>query len=408
MDSALLPWTRKHQPSSLKEVRGQDAALLSLRKYVSGFSPKRPKAALLYGPSGCGKTCSAYALASELALEVVDINASDTRTKAALNGVLGSAMKQRSLFSQGKLILIDEIDGLSGNGDRGGPGAIASLIAESAFPVLLTANDPWDKRFADLRKKATLIRFEAPEHDAVKGVLTDIARKESITVEPAALERLSRRSAGDLRAAICDMQLLSSGTGTLTSAALEALDSRDRQGAMEDALVRIFRGSDPALALAAFDSVDEDLDTCLQWVHENLASEYDAPEDRWRGYDALSKADVFRGRVFRRQDYRLELYVRSMLTMGVALAKDRRSTRPLSYMRPTVGLEIWKYRRANALRDAVCQRLAEQTHTSRRVARLDSLPYLRPMFRSPLSDGARNLSLGLEMSEEEVAWLGGR
>src|SRR3990167_8748089 len=156
-----IPWTRKHQPKSFGEVVGQSEAAEALIKFVRDFDAKKSKkkAALLYGPVGCGKTSSVYAVAAELGLEVLETNASDFRNADGINSVAGAASRQMSLFSKGKVILIDEIDGLAGREDRGGVGAVQDVIEQSAFPIVMTANDPSDKKFSPLRKASVMVEF---------------------------------------------------------------------------------------------------------------------------------------------------------------------------------------------------------------------------------------------------------
>ena len=67
----------------------------------------------LWGDSGTGKTATAVALAHELGLELIEVNASDSRNKEAIGSLIGGAVNQGSLFGTGKLILVDEVDGLS-------------------------------------------------------------------------------------------------------------------------------------------------------------------------------------------------------------------------------------------------------------------------------------------------------
>ncbi len=402
-----MPWTRKYQPTGTSQLLGQDTALTALKAHISTFSTSKIKAALIYGPPGSGKTASVYALAAELNLEVVDINASDTRNKGSLEELLGPAMLQRSLFSQGKLILIDEIDGLSGKKDRGGVAALTKLIGKSAFPVILTANDPWERKFSTLRRKCALIKFNTPQYRTIAKVLTGIAEKEGIKAEPELVDKLSRRAGGDIRAAICDLQMLTAGTDTLTSEALEELDARDQQDTIMNALVRVFKSTDPIVAWEAFKQVDMNPEECFPWVHENLMAEYTKPLDLYRGYEALSRADIHRGRIRRWQYYRFWDYLRASITMGVALAKDEKYKTFIKYKQPRRGLEIWQAKRANALRDSIVERLAEHTHTPIRVARSDMLPYIRAMFtnKTTTSPVANAVAETLDLSPEELAWL---
>ena len=116
----MQPFTIKYKPKKPSEIIGQDAAIKKLKDFVVNFKRQKKNAALIYGPSGVGKTISAHVLANELNLEILEVNASDVRNANEINSLLGSAVSQMSLFSKGKLILVDEIDGLSGNKDRGG------------------------------------------------------------------------------------------------------------------------------------------------------------------------------------------------------------------------------------------------------------------------------------------------
>ena len=196
-------WINDHKPKKLSEVQGQDSALAELKKYVEHYRPGS-KALLLYGPSGNGKTCAVHALANELGREIVEVNASDVRNKESIHALLGSAIKQHSLFFKGKIILVDEIDGVSGQEDRGGVSAIAELIQESGFPIVMTANDHFDKKFAPIRKKAELLEFHALNYLSIYNVLKSIAKKEKIEYDDEALKCLARSVGGDLRAAIND------------------------------------------------------------------------------------------------------------------------------------------------------------------------------------------------------------
>ncbi|HEY9702458.1 MAG TPA: AAA family ATPase, partial [Allocoleopsis sp.] len=135
-----MPFTHKYKPKNTKEIIGQSKALDDVKLKISEYSSKKvKKALLLYGPSGTGKTSTIHALAQELDLELIEVNASDTRNAAGLEEKIFPAIKQQSLFGKSKIILIDEIDGLSGTNDRGGPSSIVKLIEESPFPVILTA-----------------------------------------------------------------------------------------------------------------------------------------------------------------------------------------------------------------------------------------------------------------------------
>src|SRR5713226_2497679 len=104
-------WSEKYRPSRIEAMVGNEEARLKLLRWYSEWK-FGGKAALLLGPPGTGKTTLVNLLASERGLNLVDLNASDTRTKDAIERRIGEVMKSTSLFEERSLIFMDEVDGL--------------------------------------------------------------------------------------------------------------------------------------------------------------------------------------------------------------------------------------------------------------------------------------------------------
>ncbi len=118
----MTTWVEKYRPQSLKNVAGNPGAIQKLVSWAEewkGGIPKK-KAVLLYGPPGTGKTSAAYALARDLNYDTIELNASDTRTHGIINRIVGSASTSGTLSpGKGKIIILDEVDGIHGKSDRG-------------------------------------------------------------------------------------------------------------------------------------------------------------------------------------------------------------------------------------------------------------------------------------------------
>jgi replication factor C large subunit len=398
------PWTRKHQPKNCKEVIGQDSGIKLLKGFISGYSRQKKKVMLIYGAAGSGKTCAVYAVAADLGLEVLEINASDVRNQENINSVLGSALKQQSLFSKGKIVLVDELDGIAGREDRGGVAALAKLIADSAFPVIITANNPFDRKFSSLRKKSELLEFKKLNYKEVHSSLSSICKQEGIKSSDEALNALAARAAGDLRGAINDLQLLTQETRKLSKEDIEALSERNKEEKITNALLKIFKNSDIKTAVEAFSNVNEDINQCMLWIDENLPLEYSNPEDLAKAYEALSKADVFNGRIRRRQHWRFLVYVNDLLTAGVAVAKQQKNNKFVPYRPTSRILKLYIANMRFMKRKAIAQKIAEKTHSSHKEIIKSTLPYLKIVFRHN-KKAAEQITDEFELDKEEVAWL---
>jgi replication factor C large subunit len=400
----MTPWTKKYQPETTNEVQGHDKALLELKNFILNFKNQKKKASIIYGSSGVGKTCSVYALASDLNYEVFELNASDFRNKNMIESRLGSAIMQRSLFSSNKIILIDEIDGLSGKKDRGGVSALAKLLDKSIFPVIMTATNPYDRKLNALRKKANLIQFHNLNYLSVFSVLKNICNKEKIKFNEIALKSLARHAAGDLRSAINDMQTLTHENKELKEDNLKELSDRNRTENMLSALMKVFKTTDINIAIKAFENVEENIDKQFLWIDQNLPVEYQKPEDLARAYDCLSKADVFKGRIRRWQYWRFLVYVNALISAGVAVAKDEKYRGFTSYKPTTRILKLWRANMKYQKRKSIASKIAEKTHTSSKRALQDTLPYLSVIFKKNknLSD---KLAQEFDLDKDEIEWL---
>ncbi len=402
----MQPLIHKYVPKTTREIFGQEENVRLLKNFIINFKREKKKSALIYGPSGVGKTSAAYTIANDLGYEIYETNASEFRNAEQINQKVGNAIKQRSLFAKEKIILVDEIDGLSGHEDRGGIQAIVKLIGDSSYPIILTATNPFDNKFSSLRSKSNLIEFKALDYLSIFKILKRICELEKIKHEEEVLKMLSRKAGGDARAAINDLQTLTQAKRELTIEGLEELADRNRTVNIMSALNKIFKTTDLKIAISAFDDVEEDLDEQLLWIDENLPKEYTNPEELAEAYEMLSKADVFNRRIKRWQHYRFLVYINALITAGIASAKKEKYKHLVQYKPTGRLLKIWWANQKLAKKKDIAAKIAIKTHSSKKEVLKSTMPYLPVMFKD--KEMRDNIINELDLNEEEVEWLKGQ
>ncbi|MBS3172625.1 replication factor C large subunit [Candidatus Woesearchaeota archaeon] len=377
-------WTKKYAPNSVREIVGNTSSIMKLEGFIKNFKKSKKKAVMIYGPTGTGKTEVVYALSKNYDLEILEVNASDFRNKEMINETVGKAMNQYSLFGKGKIILIDEIDGLSGNNDRGGAQALATLLDKSSFPIIMTANDPWEKKLSSLRSKSIMIEFEALNYLDIFRVLKKIADSEEILISDQDLKTISNSAGGDLRSAINDFYLISYGRKKVKSEDLEGIGDRNREEHIHNLLTLIFKGKNSKAILDSFDNTNLEFNDIKLWIDENLPKEYKGIELK-NAYDSLSKSDMFNGRIIRRQYWRFLVYQKYFMSVAIAMSKLENKKGFVSYEPTKRILKIWKSKMKYAKRDVLVDKISSECHVSSKKALKEILPYCQVFLEKEIN-----------------------
>jgi replication factor C large subunit len=402
-------WTVKHKPKSLSQVVGNEEAIQRLVSWVKSWSKGVPKrrAAFLYGPPGIGKTVTVEALANDLNMELVERNASDHRTEEAVQKFAGLASQSGTLFGKKRLILFDEVDGITGREDRGGVGAITQIVKAALVPVVLIANNAYNQRLGSLRYYCEAIEFKKPAAGAVMKHLKRISDREGIKADEAALKFIAQRSEGDIRSAVNDLQALAQGKTTLTYEDVSWLAYRDRKEAIFNILRLIFYGKSADQAKHAVDMADVDPDMLFEWIYENLPHHLRDPHDLANAMNSLATADLYRGRIARTQNWVFTRYVIDFMTAGVAMAREK--TQPAGFvpLRFPERIKLLSQTRAERhMKSAIGAKIKKKCHASTRVATREILPYIRIIFEDN-AENAAGLAKWLDLDEEMIDYMAG-
>ena len=382
-------FVEKYRPKSTKEIIGQEAAILEVQNFIKNF-PKK-KGIILHGQSGTGKTTIVHAIAKELNLDIFELNSSDLRNRLKLEEILKPASLQHSLFKSGKILLMDEVDGVTGT-DIGGVPELIRILEKTAHPIIMTGNDIWDSKFSELRPKCKLVDLKPLSTENVVKVLHNVLEKEGVQENQHFLKQIAIKTQGDLRAALNDLHtyVLSDHSN------INFLEERHKDDTIFNILKKLFQ--ERADNLNLFDNTRMSLDEILLWIEENIPREYKG-KALAKAYLALAQADIFRGRIYHQQFWRFLVYQNIFQSAGISYAKDKPKTGFTKYERPTRILKIWLNNTKTAKKKTISQKYARYVHCSTKRAMRDF-----PLIKNIITSNPAIIK-NLNLSDEEIEFI---
>jgi replication factor C large subunit len=409
LSTARLPWIIKYRPKHVDEVVNQDKAKQALLEWLKSWDQGAPgkKSVLLHGPPGCGKTSLVEAVARTLGYELFEMNASDSRRKEDIERLAKVASQTSGLRARRKVILLDEVDGLDPRADLGGVEAILEVIRNTRNPIVMTANNPYREHLKPLRDISEVIAMDRLRETDVVTVLKRICQAEKLQCDQEALKEIAKRSEGDLRSAINDLEAAAAFDGRVTLETVKAISTyRNRVYAPWEALRKIFSSKYVFQAREAITSTDLTPDEMKTWINEHIPSWYDNPEEVWRAYEALSRADQYFGRIVKTQNWDLLSYALDMMGPGVAFARKTYKGKFVAFKMPERIKLLAETRKSREYREALAEHLAKRLLTSKAAIKSDVIPYLRIIFTSNPKYAA-GIAKAYGLTEELVTWLAG-
>ena len=222
-DSRL--WTVKYAPTATSMICGNKAQVEKLQGWLRQWPMnlrtkfKKPgkdgfgafRAMCLHGPPGIGKTTAAHLAAKLENYDIVESNASDTRSKrlveTGLKGVLDTTSLLGYFAGDGKqverdkkklVLIMDEVDGMSA-GDRGGVGALAATCRKTHIPMILICNDRKLPKMRPFDSVAYDLPFRRPTVDQIRQRIMTICYREKLKIPPNVINALIEGSHSDIR-----------------------------------------------------------------------------------------------------------------------------------------------------------------------------------------------------------------
>uniref|UniRef100_A0A4W3IHY4 Replication factor C subunit 1 n=1 Tax=Callorhinchus milii TaxID=7868 RepID=A0A4W3IHY4_CALMI len=232
-EEASLLWVDKYKPTALKNIIGQQGEQSCANKLLrwlkdwhrnnsGGNKPiakfhrfggrddgSSSKAALLSGPPGVGKTTTATLVCMNLGFSYVELNASDTRSKNSLKEVVAESLNNTTItgfyygasssVSSKHVLIMDEVDGMAGNEDRGGVQELIALIKQTKIPIICMCNDRNHPKIRSLANYCFDLRFPRPRLEQIKGAMMTVAYKEGLKIPPPAMNEIILAANQDIR-----------------------------------------------------------------------------------------------------------------------------------------------------------------------------------------------------------------
>jgi replication factor C large subunit len=343
-------YTETYRPEALSEIVGQPKALKELLSWFNTW-PEQKKAAVLYGRAGVGKTSAVIALSKEFNADLIELNASNQRNRDVIMRIVGNAATSSTLDGSRKIILLDEADNVYGREDKGGNQAVNKIIDITQNPIVLIANEYWEIP-EGIRRKAKMIQFRTLLPASILKALKKIAEEEQLHVPISVLQNIAKNANGDLRAAINDLESVIDE---------KYYNPRDTQISIFQGLSSVFR-LHSADVRKEFWNIDIGPREALLWISENTPFVYE-PADTAKAYYYLSRADVFLGRVMRRQYYKLWAYAMDLMTSGVSIARAERY-HFRRFQKPSYFAALARSKKDRTMKRGIYRKIAAKCHCS--------------------------------------------
>lgn len=431
-EGASLLWVDKYRPRSLKTVIGQQGDqscankllrwLQNWYKHHSGGASKPVakfskfggkddgsgfKAALLSGPPGVGKTTTAALVCEELGYSYVEMNASCTRSKNSLKEVVAESLNNTSIenfykgtsqtVSNKHVLIMDEVDGMAGNEDRGGIQEMIGLIKNSKIPIICMCNDRNHQKIRSLANYCFDLRFQRPRVEQIKGAMMSIAFKEGIKIPPPALNEIILASNQDVRQVIHNLSMWSAKDKVMTydQCKSDAASARkDMKLGPFDVCRKVFMSGEETAHMSLIDKSDlffHDYSLAPLFVQENYLHVRPAAAGSdqkshlvllSKTADSISDGDLVDRRIRSAQNW-------SLLPTQAIYASVLPGELMRGYMSQFPSFPSWLGKNSSTNKHSrIVQELAShmslKTLSSRQAVNLDYLHYLRQALLSPL------------------------
>jgi replication factor C large subunit len=380
-----MMWSEKYRPKKVEQMVGNEDARLAgikwLANWVTGTKPL-----ILVGPPGSGKTTFAKALARQFDYDLIEMNASDTRNKDALQARINPVLQNTGLFGKKIMLFLDEVDGISGREDSGGIEILVDLMREPTIPVIMAANRK-SAKMKDLTKVSKLLEFYSIPQRLLLLFLDHVLQSEEVSLMPEERTSIINSSGGDVRSLLNVAQSYVAGHPVASNKDIMDIDiaeainsyfssptSSPSSESLEPPMYFLAKAdasySDPRYEGTTPEARRKDM---LAALFSSIVSSKVTLDDLSVMLNVLSRADMVVGRAVRMRKWNLLKYVTNMIATGLYQISRGKDIKYNQYAMP------WPimgpiFARSQSTRKIITE-LASATHTSKSICGSFILPY---------------------------------
>ncbi|XP_045429334.1 replication factor C subunit 1 isoform X2 [Pipistrellus kuhlii] len=317
-----------------------------------------------------------------------------------------------SAVSMKHALIMDEVDGMAGNEDRGGIQELIGLIKHTKIPIICMCNDRNHPKIRSLVHYCFDLRFQRPRVEQIKGAMMSIAFKEGLKIPPPAMNEIILGSNQDIRQVLHNLSMWCARSKALTYDQAKADSQRAKKDIKLgpfDVARKVFAAGEETAHMSLVDKSDlffHDYSIAPLFVQENylhvkpVAAGGDMKKHLMllsRAADSICDGDLVDRQIRSKQNW-------SLLPTQAIYASVLPGELMRGYMTQFPTFPSWLGKHSSTGRhDRLVQDLALhmslRTYSSKRTVNMDYLSHIRDALVQPLA------SQGVEGVQEVVALM---